>query len=152
MDAIESDLDEALADIKGIAKKLRVMQDVFSGGVMIENEMKQTLKDYKTRFEELEKAWCNDLMQKNTLVDEKGARLSKQLTMAVAVSIEELVKRGKLVCLEEVLSKDLSTDPLFQAIVEQAVLKQLIQHKKLFKSVEKKCVEIVDETLEAIFK
>ena len=119
---------------------------------MIENEMKQTLKDYKTRFEELEKAWCNDLMQKNTLVDEKEARLSRQLTMAVAASIEELVKRGKVVYLEEVLSKDLSTDPLFQSIVEQAVLKQLIQHKKLFKSVEKKCVEMVDETLEAIFK
>ena len=29
LDAIENDLDEALADIKGIAKKLRVMQDVY---------------------------------------------------------------------------------------------------------------------------
>ena len=66
--------------------------------------------------------------------------------------VEELVKRGKLVCLEEVFPKNLSSDPVFQSTVEEVVLRQLCQHDKLVKSVEKKCVEVVNETLEEIFK
>ena len=92
------------------------------------------------------------MIKKSALVDEKEARLSRQITTAVALTVEELVKRGKLVCLEEVFSKNLSSDPLFQSIVEEVVLKQLCQYSRLLKSVEKKCVEVVNETLEEIFK
>ena len=52
----------------------------FSGGVAVENEMKETLKEYKNRFEEVEEAWREerkDLIRKSALVDEKEARLSR---------------------------------------------------------------------------
>lgn len=127
----------------------------FSGGVAVENKMKDTLKEYRNRFEEVEEAWREerkDLMRKSALVDEKEARLSRQITTAVALTVEELVKRGKLVCLEEVFSKNLSSDPVFQSTVEDVVLRQLCQYDKLLKSVEKKCVEVVNETLEEIFQ
>ena len=42
--------------------------------------MKETLKEHKNRFEELEEAWREDrkdLMRKSALVDEKEARLSR---------------------------------------------------------------------------
>ena len=76
----DSDVTQALIDIEDIKKKLRVTQDVFFGGVAVENKMKETLKEYKNRFEELEEAWREDrkdLMRKSALVDEKEARLSR---------------------------------------------------------------------------
>ena len=42
--------------------------------------MKETLKEYKSRFEEVEEAWREerkDLIRKSALVDEKEARLSR---------------------------------------------------------------------------
>ena len=108
LEEIEYDLNEAMADIEDIKKTLRVIQDVFSGGVAMENKMKETLREYKNRFEEVEETWREerkDLIRKSALVDEKEARLSRQITNAVAVTIEELVKRGKLVCLKEVFSR-----------------------------------------------
>ena len=45
LEGIEDDLNSALTDLENIKKKLRVIQDVFSAGVAVENKMKETLKE-----------------------------------------------------------------------------------------------------------
>lgn len=152
LESVEEDNEIIKEDVRKVKKQLEYLKTIIQGPESMKPYRKLTelynrydtaLEKQKDRLDELADAFekqAEYIMDKDARVNAKEAALSRQITMAVAQTIQELTKRGRLVACD-----DITKDPLFAAKVEEVILRQLMNYGKIVDKVEECCLDMVEK-------
>lgn len=151
LESVEEDNEIIKEDVRQLKKQLEMLKTILQGPESMKPYRKLTelynrydaaLESQKDRLDELADAFekqADYMMEKDARLNSKEAGLSRQITKAVAHTIEELTKRGRLVACDEIVK-----DPLFAAQVEEVILRELMNYGKIVDKVEECCLEMVE--------